>query len=439
MARVTLAIFVLLFVAVGSTVTAASGVEHPDYPQFQGDEANSSVVSSNGTGVWQIAWVSENSSINVENYTAPKSSPVIYDEVVFMGDDSGEVHAMYLSNGTTKWFTKVTAYEGDGTYDNHGIHSTPAVFDGVVYVGTYDGYLYALDAENGSVVWKFGPIGSAVGSSPHVLKHRTLGDVVYFSGDDEWVYCVRTNGSLAWKTHAASDDMHSSVALDPGRDVLVVGSNDHHVYGLNLTTGETVWAFETGAEVKASPAIDVTTGMAYVGSWDHVVYALDVLTGHQAWNFTTGGKVYSSVAVDPKNDLVVVASYDGELYALNRTSGALAWKYAMFSGSICSPIVDPWNEFAIVGDYGGFVYSVDLLDGRQLWSYPTGGKITSSPAISGDLLVVASQDGRVYAFRSFVAPKTYWSEAFAFLGIGAAAVLGASVLLKHRSSRLQEE
>ena len=41
---------------------------------------------------------------------------------------------------------------------------------------------------------------------------------------------------------------------------------------------------------------------------------------------------------------------------------------------------------------------LSLADGRELWSYEIGGSLTSSPAISGGMIVIASDDGSVYAF-----------------------------------------
>ena len=71
-----------------------------DYNEFQNDYANTSALNSSiDGGRLNLLWKSENNTINVETYSAPKSSPVIVDGIIYIGDDSGEVHAIHLNNG----------------------------------------------------------------------------------------------------------------------------------------------------------------------------------------------------------------------------------------------------------------------------------------------------------------------------------------------------
>lgn len=57
--------------------------------------------------------------------------------------------------------------------------------------------------------------------------------------------------------------------------VLLLGCYDGCVYFLSVASGETQWVFETGDAVKSCPAVDDVTGLVMVGSHDGHVYGLD--------------------------------------------------------------------------------------------------------------------------------------------------------------------
>src|SRR5690606_57959 len=46
----------------------------------------------------------------------------------------------------------------------------------------------------------------------------------------------------------------------------------------------------------------------------------------------------------------------------------------------------------ITGNTKGEVYALDLRNGKKLWSYQTGGKIYSTPAVHGRVVIVGSAD-----------------------------------------------
>jgi outer membrane protein assembly factor BamB len=52
-----------------------------------------------------------------------------------------------------------------------------------------------------------------------------------------------------------------------------VGSFDKKLYAINGKSGDKLWEFETGVEVRSSPAIG-TEGTVYVGSDDKKLYAI---------------------------------------------------------------------------------------------------------------------------------------------------------------------
>ena len=95
--------------------------------------------------------------INNGIYNAPKSTPRIDNNKVYLGSDRG-IFYCFDFDGNLVWDFKVEDNE-------KGIHSTPLLFKNKVYFGAYDGYLYCLNEINGNLIWKT-RVGQWIGSSP---------------------------------------------------------------------------------------------------------------------------------------------------------------------------------------------------------------------------------------------------------------------------------
>ncbi|MEI7831514.1 MAG: PQQ-binding-like beta-propeller repeat protein, partial [Prolixibacteraceae bacterium] len=54
------------------------------------------------------------------------------------------------------------------------------------------------------------------------------------------------------------------------------------------------------------------------------------------------------------------------------------------------------KNLAIYGNAAGEIVALDINSGKKIWSFPTGGKIFSTPAISGNKVVCASTDHNIY-------------------------------------------
>lgn len=62
-----------------------------------------------------------------------------------------------------------------------------------------------------------------------------------------------------------------------GKGVLVAGSADGFVYGIDAKSGKRLWQVETGAPCVS--AVTIVGNTAYVGSGDHFFRAIDVTKG----------------------------------------------------------------------------------------------------------------------------------------------------------------
>ena len=95
------------------------------------------------------------------------------------------------------------------------------------------------------------------------------------------------------------------------------------------------------------------------------------------------------------NGTLFVSSPAGHFYAVDAASGRERWGYGLDARVTSAP--------AVVGDivyFGGFdehLHALESESGTELWRFPTGDWIESSPAIIDGVIYVGSDDGFLYA------------------------------------------
>jgi outer membrane protein assembly factor BamB len=227
-----------------------------------------------------------------------ESSPVVVDGIVYLGDWSGRVYALYARTGKLKWSYKT----GDK------IKGGVAVSGNRVYVGSYDHHLYALNRETGKLVWRaaaqqrLGKRGQFY-STPAAAYGR-----VFIGGTDGKVYSFgATTGKLIW-SHSTGNFVYSSPAV--WNKLVLVGSYSRWFYALDAATGEVRWKFRANGPISGSPT--VLDGIVYFSTLKERTYGLDARTGKPVWQFPDGK--YTPIVAD--DDRVYLTGYY-RVYALD--------------------------------------------------------------------------------------------------------------------------
>ena len=366
-------IVLLLILALTPSATAADTMFRAN-AEHTGVFDNGSIVPTN-TELWRF-----------KTGNSVGSSPIVSNDVVFVGSWDNNLYAIDALTGNEKW-RFVTSRE---------VVSSPAISNGVVYIGSLDNNLYAIDAETGKERWRFWT-NSGVSSSPSVSN-----GVVYIGSDDKhepWrtsrgkLYAIDTaTGTEKWRFETGGS-VYSSPAVSNG--VVYVGSGDNNLYAIDALTGKERWRFVTGSAVFGSPA--VSTDVVYVGSGDNNLYAIDALTGKEKWRFVTGSAVSGSPAVS--DGVVYVGSII--LYAIDVEMGKERWRFLTESYAH-SPSVS--NGIVYVGSDDKNLYAIDTLTGKEKWRYKTNGTVISSPAVSNGVVYIGSSDKNLYAIGGAPAP-----------------------------------
>lgn len=321
------------------------------------------------TGVYDAAGVAKLSGVKWKFHTSGYviSSPAVANGVAYVGSTDGNLYAVDLQSGAQKWKFKTGAR----------VVSSPAVDAGVVFFGSYDGKFYAVDAATGQLKWQFVTPGERRFAAKHLHGGLPEGE-----------------------TMPDPFDCYLSSPVVSGGHVYF-GSGDGHVYSLDAASGKVNWKFQTGDVVHASPAI--ADGTLFIGSWDSYFYALDAATGKEKWKFKTGEdhEIYNQVGIQSSaavaEGIVYFGCRDSNLYALDARSGEKKWAYNnKGSWVIVSPAVQDGKVYFATSDSALF-HVLDAKTGAEIFSLKLTWPTFASPAIAGDQLYLASEDGKLRA------------------------------------------
>jgi len=310
------------------------------------------------------------------------SGPLVSDNVLYVGTLQGKILALDLTTADlsdglppeTKWdpLDVVGALGGGGFACGNvskpmGMYGTPAVKNGKVYIGAYDG------------------------------------NVLY----------VTTNGEVSGTKFKTGGPIVGSVVIDG--DTLFVGSSDGNLYALTLDLKlKEGWPFKTGGKIWSTPFVD--HNVVYIASADHNLYAIDAGSGNEIWRFETKAAIMSTPLV--ANGKVYIGGCDRKLYAIQAaTEDEQQAASRREQGS--PPEATRDNPDSVFEGAGNWFWTQALLYDGEIWvgnldhkvyvlnaedvaeevhdAYPTGGMVYAPPVSVDGLVVVGSQDGKIYA------------------------------------------
>jgi outer membrane protein assembly factor BamB len=236
-------------------------------------------------------------------------------------------------------------------------------------------------------------------------------DGVMYVGDyGGWVYAFHPDGV---NLDAATDNDEPDVAVvDLGEPVIGGVTLDEDTGLLYVTAGEELFAvsterlkaslaagggevepeagfrFKSGGDLWAAPAVE--DGVIYVTSLDGKLYALDGATGSVRWTFDGSESLATTPVIE--GNLILVGGFDSKMFGVNKSDGSLAWEFETTNWILATPTID--DGTAYFGDFDGVLYAIDAQSGAARWSLALDrGKIRGSAAISGDFVVVGTNDG----------------------------------------------
>jgi len=327
-------------------------------------------------------------------------------ETLFVGTMEGRVLAVNAGGGML-WAWEppaetggsVIACGGGGQFSAGMFYGSPVVADGVVYVASYNGRVYAIDAEKRFDRWKY-DTGSPIAGGAVVANNT-----VFVGSSDGKLYALDANATMGkgslkkgFEPFQTGDKIWATPAVQDG--TVYFGSLDQKLYAVDAVTGELKWEFKAGGAISSTPLI--VDSVVYIGAFDGKFYALDADTGGEKWVFDGADNWFWSTAVYA-NGTVYACSLDHRVYAIDAASGepASGWAEPFDVGDDIksSPVIA--DDVLVVATEEGKVFGLDMETGKSRWpdAIDLEVKVLSPLFASGDTVYVNAQDNRLYAFE----------------------------------------
>jgi orotate phosphoribosyltransferase len=294
-------------------------------------------------------------------YVVAKSDPILDDERVYMGSDSGVFWALNQRDGSIAWSYKV-GFHAKGK----SIFSSPAIWKDTVLFGAYDGNFYALNKETGEKKWIFFEADS-IGSSPAIADDLCLAFIGLEFG------LIKKRGGIA---------------------------------AIDLKTGKKVWDYIMPAYTHSSPIYIKKKRQIVVGSNDGAAYLFDAKSGVLIWKFQTGHPteeelqkgfseydIKESFAYDMKRDLIIFGNVKGEVFAIARDSGEKMWSFKAEFGFYSTPVI--YKDTVLISSVDRHLYCLNLDDGKEKWRWRAGARIFATPVVVNGSVYIGANTGRL--------------------------------------------
>lgn len=272
------------------------------------------------------------------------SSPAVSADGSFVVGCEDHVLRRINRDGICVW-----AFKAKGPF-----HASPTIDSSrnIVYAGSYDHTLYALDHHSGKLLWKqwFDPeVEDDLYSSPALDSD---GNVIL--GTNNALMCFRPDGEVRWRLFETSR-FEGTAAIDHISGRGIIGTEaDGKIIIFDVTDGTILMQFQTNGFVVSSPSLS-PEGVAYIGSDDGHVYALDLNKLKCIWRVNLGCSFkYTPFTVLPSGDALMVGT-DERLHCLKQHTGETVWRVECSGGFHSSPLITD-DGHLVIGSHRNAVH-----------------------------------------------------------------------------------
>jgi outer membrane protein assembly factor BamB len=283
------------------------------------------------------------------------------------------IYAINLSNGTEKWRFPAEADAKVSFFSNPVLTE-----DGQLLAGSYDFQLYSLNPVNGTVRWLFTRSKDHLIASPLATQ-----ELIFQPSSDHFLYALDLQGNFKW-SFETPQPLWAQPATDTSCECVYQAGMDHKVYSLNAQSGAQKWVSEDlDGAIVGTPAYG-PDGTLYVGTFGSEIIALNAENGKVRWRFSSQGWVWGGPIYH--EGVLYFGDLEGVFYAVDASNGSERWRLNPGTGAITGApaILDGKISFTTELDY---LYTVDE-QGNPAWSKALGGKLHSTPVVSGDVILV---------------------------------------------------
>jgi serine/threonine protein kinase len=216
-------------------------------------------------------------------------------------------------------------------------------------------------------------------------------NTIFIGCYDSNLYAINAgDGKFVWKYPTDGGVVSEPVAYN---DNIYFGSEDQRLHVVSARSGKVVWTYYTDGPVRSS--VRIAEGHAFLGSDDNYLHAVNLNSGRLAWKFETSDPVRSTPYI--ANELVYAGNELGDFVAVD-FRGELKWRFRAKRAITSSPVVT--GQMVVFSCLDAVLYALDPRNGFVVWKFRLGKGSISSPCISDDMVFVGAADGFIYAVEA---------------------------------------
>ena len=338
---------------------------------------------------FRIAWSKNlDTQSNTGNLPIALNAPLIHENFLYIGDNSGYIRAYNLKDGREIWSQKEKTF----------YHTRPVVSGKTLLYGDVDGRVYARNRLTGRLKYSI-DLGASVESWPLVYKGRAF----FHTRNHQLFSLDLETGKILWSYKRSIPQI---ITLQGASRPLVykgklfVGLADGTLCSFSLEEGALLWERnisqgEKFIDIDMDPV--VFNGHIYIGTLSGNLHVFDGDTG-QLLKIIPDRVHYSPQIVDGR---LVYSTNRGEVVALNQSEKEVARSQIAPKTPLGS--IALWKNALIVSSLTGNIHLLDKKTYRPLEQHSLGGHAYSAVfwpiQVTKDTLAVFSSRNRLYVYR----------------------------------------
>lgn len=289
-----------------------------------------------------------------------------------------------------------------------GIYCSPTVYQDNVYVGDDMGFLTCYKRNKGKKVWNF-KSGNRIVGTPDVAD-----GVVVFGSADKNIYGLNAkSGQLLWKVEAKQPVL-GGVTIENG--VAYIGASDSTFRAIDIQSGKLLWAYtDVKGYIETKPLIE--GNKVIFGAWDNTLYALDKVSGKEVWKWTGGltRMHFSPAAVWPvaSHGKVFITDPQRAMTAISLETGETVWR--TFRSQVRETIglsADKNRIYSKTMNDSVVCYSAQGNTPQEIWATNVGFGYEHAPSMQMEkegVVFSSTKEGLIFALEASTG-KVLWKH-----------------------------
>lgn len=374
-----------------------------EWPQEGGNPAHdmqNKALAENAKRIWMVE-LGEGGG----KRRAFTSQPIVAADIVYALDSLSVLTAHKLADGERLWRVDLAPDEaGTGSFGGGAAYD-----EGKLYVTTAFGQIVALNATSGAELWRR-PLPAPVRGAPTVKGGR----LVMVTVDNETLALAADDGHQLWR-HSGISEVAALVgapAVAIEGNTVVAPYTSGEVFALRIENGTVEWS-DVLASVKRTDQVAelsdigglpvVDRGRVYAVGNSDVFAALDLRTGRRIWDKDVGGTQTPWIA----GDYLYLITNMSELACFEARTGHVRWVHPLQlwedeedkEGRVSwtGPILA--GDRLIITSSLGMMQSISPITGALIKSEELPDAVSIPPIISGDTMILLTENGDLMAYR----------------------------------------